>query len=79
MMVIKMDKLKSIVSISDYKYCKIILEQSLLLYKKINLYVRLWNNEMIRSNLLTLKNAIMEQFSQLIVILEVQDENQEDN
>lgn len=75
----KMNKIKGIISISDYKYTKKILEQSLVLYKKLNLYIKLCPNQMIRSNIIALKNSIMEQFSQLIVILEVQDENKKDN
>ena len=74
-----MDKLQGFVSINDYRYAKIILEKSLLIYKKLSLFEIRCANKISRENIYNFKKSIMEQFSQLIVILEVQDENQKDD
>ena len=46
-----MDKLQGFVSINDYRYAKIILEKSLLIYKKLSLFERLCADKIIRENI----------------------------
>ena len=68
-----MNNLKNQVSVTDFKYAKEILELTLLFYKKIQLYQSQVQEEVIRSKLEELSKNCLEQFEQLISILEVQD------
>ena len=68
-----MNNLKNQVSVTDFKYAKEILELTLLFYKKIQLYQRQVQEEVIRAKLEELSKNCLEQFEQLISILEVQD------
>ncbi|CCZ85300.1 unknown [Firmicutes bacterium CAG:631] len=68
-----MNNLKNQVSVTDFKYAKEILELTLLFYKKIQLYQSQVQEEVIRAKLEELSKNCLEQFEQLISILEVQD------
>ena len=68
-----MNNLKNQVSVTDFKYAKEILELTLLFYKKIRLYQSQVQEEVIRAKLEELSKNCLEQFEQLISILEVQD------
>lgn len=68
-----MNNLKNQVSVTDFKYDKEILELTLLFYKKIQLYQSQVQEEVIRAKLEELSKNCLEQFEQLISILEVQD------
>ena len=68
-----MNNLKNQVSVTDFKYAKEILELTLLFYKKIQLYHSQVQEEVIRAKLEELSKNCLEQFEQLISILEVQD------
>lgn len=68
-----MNNLKNQVSVTDFKYGKEILELTLLFYKKIQLYQSQVQEEVIRAKLEELSKNCLEQFEQLISILEVQD------
>ena len=68
-----MNNLKNQVSVTDFKYAKEILELTLLFYKKIQLYQSQFQEEVIRAKLEELSKNCLEQFEQLISILEVQD------
>lgn len=68
-----MNNSKNQVSVTDFKYAKEILELTLLFYKKIQLYQSQVQEEVIRAKLEELSKNCLEQFEQLISILEVQD------
>ena len=68
-----MNNLKNQVSVTDFKYAKEILELTLLFYKKIQLYQSQVQEEVIRAKLEELSKNCLEQFEQLIAILDVQD------
>ena len=68
-----MNNLKNQVSVTDFKYAKEILELTLLFYKKIQLYQSQVQEEVIRAKLEEFSKNCLEQFEQLISILEVQD------
>lgn len=68
-----MNNLKNQVSVTDFKYAKEILELTLLFYKKIQLYQSQVQEEVIRAKLEELSKNCLEQFEQLISILEVHD------
>ena len=68
-----MNNSKNQVSVTDFKYAKEILELTLLFYKKIQLYKNQAHEEVISSKLEELSKNCLEQFEQLLSILEVQD------
>lgn len=64
---------KDNVSITDYHYAKEILSLTLIFFKKIECYKKNSSDEVVLSLLEELSTNLLEQFSQLITILEVQD------
>ena len=66
---------KNNVSVTDFKYAKEILSLTLLFYKKLQFYQNQAKEEAIRFKIEELSKNCLEQFEQLISILEVQDNN----
>ena len=71
-----MNNEKDKVSMTDFNYAKEILSLTLLFYKKLQIYQKIAKEEVIISKIEELSRNCLEQFEQLISILEVQDNEQ---
>lgn len=71
-----MNNQKDKVSMTDFNYAKEILSLTLLFYKKLQIYQKMAKEEVIISKIEELSQNCLEQFEQLISILEVQDNEQ---
>lgn len=70
-----MKNIQNFISVNDYCYVQDILLKTLNLYKTLMLYIKLCPNDVVKSHLVALKNNSLEQFNQIISVLQVQDEN----